>query len=298
MTSQLDSTDLPPLFQAADKAAAQAQTRFLFALRAQLGLVILAAAIGAAAVSTGGRWHGLAFAGAAAFLLAIAVRGYLLQHRPERKWYEGRAAAESVKTLAWRYAVRARPFDEDKEVNGGAADRLFVERLHEILTDLDCLALCTPEAPGPQITDQMRRIRRSKLEDRKAAYQAGRLEDQRNWYLTNGGSNSTSALRWNYGLMAVEALGLVGALLIGTGQISIDLLGVAGAIAAAGAAWLSAKQHENLAKAYGIAANELASIESLAEFATAETAWSDFVDQAEEAISREHTLWRASRGDR
>ena len=56
------------------------------------------------------------------------------------------------------------------------------------------------------------------------------------------------------------------------------------------------KQHRNLATAYSIASQELAEVAT--EFVTVkgEEHWAAFVSQAEGAISREHTLWRASRG--
>lgn len=35
------------------------------------------------------------------FLSAAAAEVYLLDAHPDREWYDGRAVAESVKTLAW-----------------------------------------------------------------------------------------------------------------------------------------------------------------------------------------------------
>jgi hypothetical protein len=46
---------------------------------------------------------------------------------------------------------------------------------------------------------------------------------------------------------------------------------------------------------YAIANEELASIRVLAAHATGETDREEFVDSAEAAIFREHTMWRASR---
>ena len=70
-------------------------------------------------------------------------------------------------------------------------------------------------------------------------------------------------------------------------------------VGAATAAWVQAKQYATLASAYAIAiaiANEeLASIRVLSAHGTGEAAWAEFVDSAEGAISREHTMWRAPR---
>ena len=62
----------------------------------------------------------------------------------------------------------------------------------------------------------------------------------------------------------------------------------------AATAWIEAKQHRNQTTAYGIASQELPSIAT--EPQPGGAALAAFVGQAEEAIPREHTLWRASRG--
>jgi hypothetical protein len=80
--------------------------------------------------------------------------------------------------------------------------------------------------------------------------------------------------------------------------MSTSLLGVAAAASASAAAWLQTRQHENLTTAYSVACQELASVRSLIEQNRDEATWAQFVEDAEEAISREHTMWRASRGMR
>jgi hypothetical protein len=78
--------------------------------------------------------------------------------------------------------------------------------------------------------------------------------------------------------------------------IDLDLLGFGAAVAAGLIAWEQTRQDDRNAAAYSIAAQELASIKSLAPEQADETAWASFVDDAEEAISREHRLWRATTG--
>jgi len=74
----------------------------------------------------------VALVAVAAFVWAVIVELYLFIVRPERIWYEGRAAAESVKTMAWRYGVGGAPFGLGEK----GVDELFLGRLREILTDL------------------------------------------------------------------------------------------------------------------------------------------------------------------
>jgi uncharacterized membrane protein len=96
--------------------------------------------------------------------------------------------------------------------------------------------------------------------------------------------------------IVLEIAGLIGGALKAFGWINFDLLGFLAAAAGCVMAWIEAKQHRNLATAYGIASQELASIATELPMVSSEERWAALVGQAEEAISREHTLWRASRG--
>jgi hypothetical protein len=64
---------------------------------------------------------------------------------------------------------------------------------------------------------------------------------------------------------------------------------------AAGSAWFAVRQYETLGRAYVFAATELSVIHQRLLLA-GEDSWAQEVADAEEAISREHTMWRASRG--
>jgi hypothetical protein len=95
--------------------------------------------------------------------------------------------------------------------------------------------------------------------------------------------------------LVLEIAGLLGGAFKAFGWISFDLLGFLAASAGGVMAWIEAKQHRNLATAYGIASQELASIATELPTLNDEERWASFVGQAEEAISREHTLWRTVR---
>jgi hypothetical protein len=95
--------------------------------------------------------------------------------------------------------------------------------------------------------------------------------------------------------VVAEGVGIAAGIAVVLGATGIDLLAVIAALAAAGTAWVQVKQYGSLATAYSIAAQELASISAEVD-TVSEGLWAVFVANAEEAISREHTLWRASRG--
>lgn len=282
---------LSPAVRAASKASMAAQTNMLRATRLELCLLLVAAGGGALA----SLWPSSpgAILSVAGFLGAVIASGYLAKTRPEREWYDGRAVAESCKTLAWRYAVGGRPFGL---TSGGAqeTDEAFVASLREVTTALPFAA--PEEGVGAQITDDMRWLRASPLVDRRRAYEFGRIADQQDWYAGKARHNDERARRWKLLVVALELAGLGVGLAIAAGLFSFDVIGVIAAAAAAGSAWLQLKQHESLARAYSVAWYELSAIRSLIVHQQSEDAWESFVDQSEEAVSREHTLWRASRG--
>ena len=142
----------------------------------------------------------------------------------------------------------------------------------------------------------MRQVRALDFNERRQVYLADRIADQQRWYSEKARWNDRRARGWVLVSIVLEVAGLIGGALKAFGWISFDLLGFLAASAAGVTAWIEAKQHRNLATAYGIASQELASIATELPTLNSEERWAAFVGQAEEAISREHTLWRASRG--
>jgi hypothetical protein len=146
-----------------------------------------------------------------------------------------------------------------------------------------------------QVTDEMQTLRYKPFVDRKSAYLSGRIDDQQDWY----GTRSRTADRYNTAFLlatiSFEFLGILAATLRTAHVINFDLLGIIAAVVAGVASWAQTRQYGSVARAYSIASNELSTIRSQAA-SVLESDWPRFVDEAEAAISREHTLWRASRG--
>jgi hypothetical protein len=175
-------------------------------------------------------------------------------------------------------------------------DQLFLQQITGLLHDLDSLPWHVVPGHGGQITAKMREVRKLPFEERRAIYLAQRIHDQEEWYARKAQWNAARAEAWMQASIVFEFLGLIGGVVKAVAPINIDLLGIFAAAAAAATAWLQAKQHQTLATAYGVTSQELAAVANAHESATDETAWASFVAEAEDAISREHTLWRASRG--
>jgi hypothetical protein len=293
----LREEDLPALYKTADANSLEAQQSFLKWSGGNLIAVLVAAAAGAFAI----KMFSVDAAGVVAliaFIVAIRLRLYLLNQQPEKVWYDGRAGAESAKTLAWRYAVGGQPFNK-AEVSEEEVDKTFIERMREIPADLDPRSFVRdPATSDEEITQGMKNLRAKSLDERRRAYRNARVKDQLDWYTRKAHWNDERAQRWNQALITIECVGAAFAVLKVVGWLPLDLFSLTAALVAAGASWLQTKQHRNLAEAYSVAATELSMIDELVSEATSEKAWANFVNEAEEAISREHTLWIASRTGR
>lgn len=269
-------------------------------LRYQLVLLVLAAAAGSTSARVAHtRFDVAGIVAAIAFGGALALRAFAGRFGDERNWYEGRAAAESVKTLCWRFSVCGDPFPE--RMSSDEARNLLIARFSQIDGLLRHVQVTGSASSGGEITTAMIKVRSSPRVDRVACYARDRIEAQQNWYAMKARWNVGRARVWLAGMLAAESLGLVGAIVKAVGLVSIDLLGILSAAAAAIVSWINAKQYEGLAAAYNVAAGELRRVATLTSVDINGSdkmngdEWASFVGQAENAISREHTMWIASK---
>ena len=258
----------------------------------QLILLVVASGLGALSIVVG-RLELPALGAGVAFLTAAGLRFLILRRRPHERWYEGRAVAESLKTSAWRYAVGGHPFPLD-ETNASEAFAAQARELFAAVASIPPPRDASSLGPSPS----MEALRVSGLETRREAYLRDRIEDQQAWYSTKAAWNRRRAKAWSRAVLGLQLLAAGGAFLRGFRVIEIDLFGLAGAVVASAAAWLETRQHASLASAYGVAADELSRIRSLLPQITEEEAWARFVSESEEAISREHTLWKVTSSER
>lgn len=287
---ELAPEDLPALFLAADRTSLDGQAQYTRATGARLWTAVLAAV---AAICSGslvvGNLEIFGLVAAVFFVAALGLEVWLLADRPEKDWYDGRALAESAKTLAWRFAVGGAPFAID---DTNAARRL-AEELAGLLEDAPEINI-VPRGTEV-VTAKMADLRNQPADVRRAAYIQARILDQQTWYAQKASYNARRAKLWKLTLIALEFVGVVLALVKAFGYLGVDIASVTSAAIGGGAAWLGVRQHESLARSYTFASHELALIASRLQEVTDERAWAAEVADAEEAISREHTMWRAAR---
>lgn len=283
---------MPGLFVDADRRSLAGQRLTLSLRGTQLVLLVLAALLAVLPFETRGIEWG-ALAAGVAFAAAFLTEATILSLQPEKTWYQCRAIAETVKSLAWRYAVGGNPFPI-RDAEPGQVDALFANQLRQLLIEFETAGLVPSKGSAKEITPWMRETRSSQFESRKEAYRQRRIDNQRDWYSSKAQWNQRRSSEWSIGLLAVQIVAVAGAVLKGTGVIQFDVLGLMAAVAASAVAWLQIKQHSTLTQSYAQAANELSAISILLDEAPDST-WAKFVEDAESAISREHTTWRIKR---
>jgi hypothetical protein len=289
LTVTLKDDDLPGYWREADLASLAGQLQTLLLARVRFGGLLLAA-LGGVLDFAADPVNLAALLIAAGFATALVAEVTSWVAQPERDWYAGRALAESAKTLAWRYAVCADPFPVEMPVDQARA--LLTQRIAEVSQEASDRV--TVRERQAVITPAMERLRMAAFEDRKAAYVEDRTRAQQRWYADKADANKRAGTRWRLFLIGGEVLSLGLAAARVFGDWEVDLAGFCAALIASAAAWATLKQFTTLAAAYSTTAGELAIQAARLDFVK-ETEWPVTVADAEEAISREHTLWLASR---
>lgn len=305
----IEDNDLPVLFRSADQFSVRRQRHFLWLVIARYAALVLAAVSGVASLQYRSQEFEWAALGTIVLLLAtMGVEILLHVNGPEDDWYDGRVLAESVKTLAWRYTVGARPFQHRSQEDHAAGDRPslddreaairrdFLAEMQSLLSDVPDIG--EPSTADSGITERMRLVRSSSLAVRQATYVQYRIIDQQDWYARKARANRQRQTWLWLTVILAEASALVFAALRFANVMTFDLVGVAVAIVAAVTGWLGVKQFATLARSYAYAAQDLAIVRARLEASMNEDEWAAEAADAEESISREHTLWRSSRSSR
>ena len=283
----MQEQDFPALYRSADELSLESQRHFFRALKLHLVLLVIAAALSIANIP---HWA-VAACQLVALLGALSCSIYLFSKRPDRYWYAGRAVAESIKTITWRYVCRAEPFH-----GGDAIARSdFQQKLKAIVDqNKDVAQALTNHLDAPQITQTMTQMRAAPLDDRKVTYAASRIKDQLTWYAKKASFNKRTSSGFFWALIATNGVAVICAILrikfVYMPFWPTDVFVVA---AASLLSWMQAKRFSELAASYALAAHEIGLIREQSLSPSTEEAFSQFVGDAENAFSREHTQWVA-----
>lgn len=288
--SSVSHFEYPALYQTAEEMSSDSQSATLNLIRSEYALLIIAAIL-----SMNWSKEPLFFAGYAVVLLASL--GVLIKRnseKPEQGWYRGRALAESIKTSCWRYCMRAEPFGNADDVDAVQAE--FRNHLLEILRANRFIGDRMPpdSIAKEQIPTSMQTVRRLTLNERKAFYLERRIQEQRDWYAGKAGANRKAGRLW--GRIGIGAY--VVAICLALTRIALpdwELWPIEPVIVFASAiiGWTQVNKFNELASSYALTAHEIGILKGNVDAITTESAFSDFINEAEQAFSREHTQWIA-----
>jgi len=283
-------TSYPALFRSADDASNKKQKTYLRLTGAEYAILLLASVLSDSAFkgSTFYLLYAFVFVVSGAFLLA---RNFW---KLQQDWYRCRALAESVKTLTWRYIMRAAPFVDGPPPQNARAE--FRNLLYRTFDENRATAekIDPNWSADDQITGEMDRIRALNLNERKKFYTAHRLNDQRTWYMRKAAENNRSARNWLIAALFAYALAFVLVLArIRFQDWEFWAISPIIVFASSVIGWMQVKKFSELAAAYTVTAHEIGLIQPKLDAVDSENDFSDFINDAELAFSREHTLWIA-----
>jgi hypothetical protein len=287
--SKYERPEYPALYNAANQASIDSQKYYMLGFKWYLFLTILAALLSIYIKES--REAGII--ATIVFLGVLFLTIYQAYKRFDKDWYNGRSVAESVKTRTWRFIMRAEPYLDASDLK--EVKKSFCKDLNDILDQNRELgtSFTHPSMTEETITDSMLDIRKRSYEDRLNYYISNRINEQRAWYFTKASLNKKLAKKWFTALVVTQSVVII-SLLVEIGY-EIYYLPTAAIIVAGSSilSWMQIRRYQDLATSYSLTAHEIGILKSQSFVVNNEATLSDFIKDAENAFSREHTQWVA-----
>jgi hypothetical protein len=190
--------------------------------------------------------------------------------------------------------MRSHPFDDAHNINIPKAN--FRNLLRDILLTNRHIAANLETNETEQVTASMIAIRKLPLEDRINYYVRNRIDNQRTWYSKKSKANKNALIRW---VVLTIIIYISAAVSLNAKQFGLPNLALGFdpmiVLVTSALGWLQMKRHGELMASYNLTAHEIGIIRSNSDAVKTEEDFSDFINEAELAFSREHTQWVARR---
>lgn len=281
----------PGLYVAADRASNDAQRNELRCYKINAYLLVIGASLALVSTVT----TPIAIVSAVFFIASLGSYLYSQHKDFKGRWYQARALAESIKTSTWRLVMSADPFSEqDTNENIRKYRQLLSELLREnsVLGDL----LATDAALEEQLPTNLTSLIEMPYSEKRVYYLKNRINEQKTWYTQKAKENRTKAFRYLLAITAAYSVAII-LLLVRIGYPDLPLLpiDVFAVVASSLIGWKQLRRFDELSSSYGLTAHEVGIIGSKFSEISSPNELSDFVSDAENAFSREHTQWAARR---
>lgn len=287
-------------YKSADNISINAQKRYMLAFKGTIIPLLIATGVGCIRGIFNESLDSLLFTLNTIIILCIlmSILCSIVVHQTklQKSWYEGRAVAESLKTMGWKYVNCTAPYDNHSE--SVQVNERFVSDLKKIINNNENILeqLNINDSNTSIITFGMEDARKLKWQEKKEIYLEQRIKSQRNWYKDKANINAKEKNKWFILsiVLQVLALGAVFFIMENSNMIS-DLVGFFASSSTAILSWMQVKRYQELREAYNTTAFELDIIYNQGNQINNENDFIGFVEDSERAISREHTLWIARR---
>jgi len=191
---KFESKDYPSFFKTTDRYSIESQQQYMKWIKIELTILVVAGAFSLFPFDNTEYGRSLALLSAIVFTAGIAITFHIKNSKFEDDWYIGRALAESIKSLTWKYMINGEPFG--KSLSKEEADKKFIGVLQDMFDEnKSFLKVTYEEDDGVNITAKMREIRKSAFQTRKAVYIDNRVIDQQKWYKNKSIFNKAKASR-------------------------------------------------------------------------------------------------------
>jgi hypothetical protein len=223
-------------------------------------------------------------------VLSITLTAIMNIRHSDESWLFSRKMAEEIKTATWKYMMKVNDYQgSEKE-----AEKIFLEKMDEIMHNNSkvCSQLNLATASVSQITEPMKKIRKSNLKNRMACYYQERIHDQRCWYANKAKWNRSQEVKWFTITWLLELLA-VSIALVNIVLADMVIQPVSAVLAAGGGvlSWVNARSYKEPAESYGVISNELTLVEERARNTADEEGFSEIVGEVENLIMKEHYIW-------
>lgn len=295
METKISDKDLPGLYQSANDASIAEQRKHFHSIFWYLFLLILASLF--AFIADGSPNPFFRIMSALFFLITLFIMIWQRVSKPDDTWYNGRAVAESVKTRAWRWMMRAEPYIDCDNIE--TMRKHFVNDLRTILRQNESLIsrLGIGASLEEPISEAMIQVRKLNVEERLKVYKQMRITNQALWYTNKANYNKKKASLWFVIAVVLHALAII-LLLYNIKEPQLKLPIEVIAVAASSAlTWLQSKKHNELFSSYSLTAHEVILIKSEVTNFKNESEFSEYIMNCENAFSREHTQWFARKSE-
>jgi SMODS and SLOG-associating 2TM effector domain 3/SMODS and SLOG-associating 2TM effector domain 1 len=280
----------PALFTCADEASNGQQKLYLDSIRAEYAALLVAAMLTLPFADK--TWYYALHA--AALISGLGILIWRSSAKPVEVWYRHRALAESVKTSTWRYVMRAPPFDNSDANLAKDEFRTYLTKLLKMNSDSGAL-VSGVEAAGKHTNNEMEAVRALVWKKRRDYYLRERIEEQLDWYMRKASFNRGRAKLWR-NIAIVSYVLAVGAVLVRMAEPTVMAIWPIEPLLVAAAAvmgWTQLKKFSELSSVYALTALEVQLIHEKIKEVDKEAELPLFVNEAEQAFSREHTQWVA-----